>query len=262
MERWGIQHERARRSASGARWILWTLLISELGVSLGGAALPFIGGSYEDLRFVSLIPAVASLAVIIGVVRLTCSLRVGAREVVERLGRILVGLAILNSLLRWTTVVLDFAHPTGDFRILFLGCFWFYVIEPAALFTFVGLFIGRFECGFFPNTTVLVGVLLSGIRVSFGFFDQLMQVLGMEGVDTGSLLTLLGESGANVLLGSFGLVTLWRLSRILRRIGQGSYHHCGYDLRGLVECRCPECGVAFALAETMVKKVSVKKVSG
>jgi hypothetical protein len=46
----------------------------------------------------------------------------------------------------------------------------------------------------------------------------------------------------------FGAYPTWQLAlwgRKIRRRRRGLCVYCGYDLRGLVEPRCPECGMAF-----------------
>lgn len=94
----------------------------------------------------------------------------------------------------------------------------------------------------FALGTVVVGLLLPGIWLC-GFAVQ--PAAG-------------GRSLAGpMLLGFFALASaaaysywLWRLSRKSRRSQPSHYYsmrclNCGYDLRGLPERRCPECGVTF-----------------
>ena len=48
---------------------------------------------------------------------------------------------------------------------------------------------------------------------------------------------------------SLGPVLLFLYVRRLRRKLSGRCLACGYDLRGLAEMRCPECGRAFTFEE-------------
>jgi hypothetical protein len=51
-----------------------------------------------------------------------------------------------------------------------------------------------------------------------------------------------------LIAGLFGAYPTWQLAlwnRKIRRRRRGLCVYCGYDLRGLVEPRCPECGMAF-----------------
>lgn len=45
--------------------------------------------------------------------------------------------------------------------------------------------------------------------------------------------------------GSVLLLLLWRHRRTIHNIEEGICVKCGYDLRGQVVPRCPECGLAF-----------------
>lgn len=236
-------HKWVTQAGSGARWLFWTLAVSEPAAFLSGAAIPFLGGTSETLDFVAVIPAVASFSFLVGITKLVRFAGNGSHNVVRQVGKLLLGLAILNSLLRWTEVVLGFMDADTDLRILFVCSFCLHVIAPTALFSYVGLLVGRFERGWFANVSITIGVLLSVLRVVFGTVDQIALLIGLGAWAPGSSLVLFGEVAANATLGASGIAILWRFSRKFADVTRGKCSNCGYDLHKLSSDCCPECGV-------------------
>jgi len=107
-------------------------------------------------------------------------------------------------------------------------------------------------------TRVLSVVFLALLGVAAGLANRWLWRLGLfgstgGGVAVGGLVACgIGLAGGAVIGIVIGLITLnrlrWHLRQQLVASGVPVCIHCGYDLRGQTEARCPECGRSFDAA--------------
>jgi hypothetical protein len=95
------------------------------------------------------------------------------------------------------------------------------------------------------------GLLVSAISF-FTYAIILFSLLALKFRRQASLDPVVYLGGVAAIFLVAGGIKLWRYrreGRKLRRL-QGRCEKCGYDLRGLPEPRCPECGTPFTLGNT------------
>ena len=242
-------HDWPEETATGARWLFWTLALSAPATFLSGLVLPFLGGTSRDLKFVDLIPGIAAFPLLVGLVKLVARRPRRARNSIAWLRNALLAVGCMECLCRVTQVILDFMTSKGDFPLFDIGRFGVNLFGPVMLFAYVGAVARRFERGYFPRAAVAVGFLLATVPLGFQFGAELSQSIGMPSWSRYTIQSLLVEAGAGAVTGVFGLAVLWRFSRRLPTLARGKCWECGYDLRGQVDARCPECGREFTLRD-------------
>lgn len=234
--------------ASGARWLFWTLLASGLMTFLAGFAVPLLGGTSRTLRLVSLIPTIASFPLVIGVIRVTTGICGSASRVEARWGNVLLALGAAECVFRVAHCIMLFT-TRGVPEFLQLTGFVLQVVGPLVLFAYLGRLMARFDQGYWPTVAIVVGTLLSLVRLVRGLADQFLALFGIVALSRYSVPWLIVEVAVSALVGALALVVLWRFARRFAESARGKCIACGYDLAGTTKNRCPECGLSIRSSE-------------
>lgn len=229
----------------GSRVLFWTVLTSALLTSLSGFAIPFLGGSREDLEYVMLIPTFASVGILGGAVALARDPTIPGGAGGMTLRRALPVLSALVVVLRWTEFLSTHIFESTDIYYLWILDSVFEMLLAFAVFSYLCTLAKRFERKAFARAAGIMAWVSAAVSGAMsvntgGVCDD----IGMPYEDY--LFVLYAKIGVAMIVWVGVLVLLWRFARMLMEASTGRCVKCGYTLGGLKEARCPECGTGFA----------------
>ncbi len=239
------------RSVSvGSRVLFWTLLSSAILTSLSAFAIPLLGGTREDLGYVMLIPTLASVGILGGVVALAQdpTTTTGGHGITIR--RALPVLAALAVVVRWTRFLSTHILESADLYYLWILDSVSEMVLAFAVCSYLRALASRFEKRRFACAAGIMAWVSAAVS-------------GLLSVDTGAICSDIGMSygeyqlvlytkiGVGLAVWVGALVLLSKFAQMLSEGSRGRCVQCGYTLGGLNEARCPECGTGFDGGEIM-----------
>lgn len=235
----GKENNWPSKVVQGVRLLFWTLVVSEPATFAAGFFLPLVGMKPEWLDYVTLIPAVAGILLLTGIVQATVDYRY------YWAGKFLLIVGILEFAFRVAAVVFAFAFFENLSMAYVFGRAALNIIGPIALFAFLGSLFLKFGSQRMGMFAMIIGGALATCRLLFLFDEDIASLfrLGKWSHNTSLVLMLLGIV-SEVVVGTAALVVLWRFTKVLPILTSTKCWRCGYDLTNAQGTRCPECGWA------------------
>lgn len=233
----------ARKVRSGLRLLFWSILVSELIGNSLAFALPFVGGTLDDLRWVALLHALAGLLIILAIFRLTAipnTTTIGRHSATAV--RVLIVLEILR---RFMATVVPFSWDPGNATLLNIADALVRTALPIVLLNYVGglsFRFGRIAMGW----SIRIAGLLVSLGAAASYFEHEILEALPSFISFGSWgFVALGVY--QLLVGMWALYLLWRVGGHVSAMTSGRCLNCGYSKFGTTSHRCPECGASFVI---------------
>ena len=237
-------HDGFGRTRRGTSLVFWFLLLPPLLSNLAAFVLPLIRAPRGMLAWTSLTYSLGGIPLVFGVLDatvlgMTQAFDKGMRALAIAL-RIAVVLDIGTRIVRNAIVLSQVSVGREGIEAIRLVVDLVFVI-----------------CGTVYMARVLKYLQREGLARGIVRYGVAYCATSFAGVALGTLLGKAWEASmwaANlrfaiyVLLGVWGLVTVWRFKACLTRLTKNQCLACGYSLCALPEPRCPECGTPILAA--------------
>ena len=231
----------------GIRFLFWAILISVPLTTLGAMAVPFLGGTRSNLRWITLVWTLAELLLLIGVHTLSepvaCPEEIRVTDAPRRLLRICTVLAFLGQVGR---LVASHIQSWPRVPYVLVGERLAESIAIFCLFLYLRRLGQRFDqlrlcrsLGLMAWVAAIANVLrifsLGGMYREFGLSLSTYNAL------------LWSRLSVDFVVWIWALRLLWKCGTRIPVAAEGRCINCGYTREGLTDPRCPECGLAFDL---------------
>lgn len=236
----------------GNKVLFRALLISVPLSNLGAMAVPFLGGTRSDLRWITLMWTLAELLLLIGVYTLSapvaCREEIRVTDAPRRLLRICTVLAFLGQVGR---LMASHIQSWPHIPYMLAGERLAESVAIFCLFLYLRRLGQRFDqprlcrsLGLIAWVAAIASVLrifsLSGLYREFGL-----------SLSTYNALFWSRES-FRLVVWIWALRLLWKCVTRIPTATEGRCINCGYPHEGLTDPRCPECGLVFDLGSVNI----------
>lgn len=243
----GIENHWVQQVRLGNKLLFWALLISVPLTNLGAMAVPLLGGTRSDLRWITLVWTLAELLLLIGVYTLSapvaCPEEIRITDAPRRLLRICTVLAFPGQVVR---LVASHIQSWPHIPYMLAGERLAESVAIFCLFLYLRRLGQRFDqrrlcrsLGLIAWVAAIASVLrilsLGGMYREFGL-----------SLSTYNALFWSRES-FRLVVWIWALRLLWKCGARIPVAAEGRCINCGYPQAGLMDPRCPECGLAFDL---------------
>ena len=230
----------------GGEPLFWTLLVSILIANLAGFVIGLLGIPNQLMKWVSVVPALAAVPIVLGVLALTTPVP-GRGHSAEALW-IRPAIRVLGSLEEIGRCVATAFTVSGGIPAVVVAVrdvvFISLVVSSLLYLRMLAVRFGETKIAAWLMV-VMYAVVIDAIFVfltmpTAQWFDVPIQVYWVSSYAHGIL---------GLLWGICGLVLLWKCGNRLLVVTRNTCLHCGYLLQGLSELRCPECGREFTFQD-------------